>query len=101
MTQIIAITPEELRTIMREEILKAQGAFVPTHFLELEKLKRKAYLTEGEVEDLFGLKKTTLRKRRLTGDGPSYTKDGGRVLYSRVVVEQYLEARRQKTHDQP
>ena len=57
--------------------------------------------TEGEVEKLFGLKASTLRKRRLNGEGPSYSKDGERVLYSRRKVEQYLESRRQKTHDQP
>lgn len=102
MTQSIVIpTTDEIRSIIREELAQAGPSALPPDIAELERLKRKAYLTESEVEKLFNLKKATLRKRRLTGDGPSYSKDGERVLYSRQAVEQYLEARRQKTHDQP
>lgn len=104
MNQIqIITTNDQLLAVLVSLIgqLPAQLTAIPDDVAELERLKRKEYLTETEVEKLFGLKKATLRKRRLNGDGPAYSKDGERVLYSRRLVEQYLDSRRQKTHDQP
>ncbi|WP_051271569.1 helix-turn-helix transcriptional regulator [Fundidesulfovibrio putealis] len=68
---------------------------------ELESLKRKEFLTEEEAAKLFSLSAATLKTKRCRGGGPSYIKDGGRVLYSRKGLEAYLEARRVKTIDQP
>ena len=102
MSQITVITPDQVYQIVSDAVRDCMPAgAMPEDVAELERLKRKEYLTEGEVEKLFGLKASTLRKRRLNGEGPSYSKDGERVLYSRRKVEQYLESRRQKTHDQP
>jgi len=99
---VIVTTREDLAAVMTELMgTLPLASAMPFEVLELEKLKRKDYLTESEVEKLFGLKKATLRKRRLNGEGPSYSKDGERVLYFRLAVEQYLASRRQKTHDQP
>ena len=102
MSQITVMTPDQVFQIVSAAVRDCMPAgALPEDIVELERLKRKEYLTEVEVEKLFGLKAATLRKRRLNGEGPSYSKDGERVLYSRRLVEQYLESRRQKTHDQP
>lgn len=103
MSQTVIVTTREDLASVLSEVLNAlqRAASFPPEILELEKLRRKEYLTEAEVEKLFGLKQATLRKRRTTRDGPAYSKDGERVLYSRQAVQQYLESRRQKTHDQP
>ena len=104
MNQIQIITdPDQLLSVLASlmERMPVRFGVIPDDILELQRLKHKEYLTETEVEKLFGLKKATLRKRRFNGEGPAYSKDGERVLYSRRKVEQYLEARRQKTHDQP
>jgi hypothetical protein len=69
--------------------------------VELEMLRRKEYLTTKEVEKIYPLKANTLRKRRMTGEGPAYSMDGSHVVYTHVAIRKYLESRKQKTHDQP
>jgi len=54
---------------------------------------KKEYFTEQEVEAVFGLTCAYLRKRRNYGDGPTYRKIGRKVLYPRVEVEAWLDAR--------
>ncbi len=68
---------------------------------EIETLKRKEFLTEDEAAKLFSLSAATLKTKRCRGGGPSYIKDGGRILYSRKSLQAYLEARRVKTNEQP
>lgn len=68
---------------------------------EIETLKRKEFLTEDEAAKLFSLSAATLKTKRCRGGGPSYIKDGGRILYSRKSIQAYLEARRVKTNEQP
>lgn len=68
---------------------------------ELESLKRKEFLTEEEAAKLFSLSAATLKTKRCRGGGPSYIKDGGRVLYPRKGLQAYLDARRVKTSEQP
>lgn len=68
---------------------------------EIETLKRKEFLTEDEAAKLFSLSAATLKTKRCRGGGPSYIKDGGRILYSRKSLLAYLEARRVKTNEQP
>jgi len=99
-TPIVAITTrEDLRAVMAE-LMPVQGE-MPPEVVELEKLKRKEALTTEEVEKLYNLNANTLRKRRLNGEGPAYSKDGEKVLYTHAAVRKYIESRRQKTHDQP
>jgi hypothetical protein len=95
----VALSPEQLRAMMVDAV-NAAGT-MPPEVLALEILKRKETLTTEEVETLYGLNANTLRKRRLNGEGPAYSKHGDRVLYTHVAVKKYLESRRQKTHDQP
>ena len=68
---------------------------------EIETLKRKEFLTEDEAARLFSLSAATLKTKRCRGGGPSYIKDGGRILYSRKALQAYLEAKRVKTAEQP
>ncbi len=99
MSQIIITTQEELEHLLRSIVGGATPSF-PPEVLELELLKRKETLTTEEVEILYGLKASTLRKRRMNGEGPAYSKDGDKVLYTHTAIKKYLEAKRQKTYDQ-
>lgn len=90
--------------IVREEL---QRALVPViqefrtlleRAAELEVIGRKKYLTEAEVERLFGIPASTLRTKRSRGGGPAYVKDGGRVSYARKAVLRYLEEREIRGH---
>ncbi len=96
---IIVTTRAILEEIVVSAVQSIKPAELPFEAVELERLKRKEYLTPDEVEKIFGLNANTLRKRRVEGTGPEYSKDGDRVLYARRVVERYLEQRRQKTYE--
>lgn len=50
-------------------------------------------LTPSEVAVLLRVRVSTLRAWRSRGKGPSYVKIGGRVLYRRSAVEQYVASR--------
>lgn len=91
---------EALRIVMAE-LISTQASSMTPEVVELEKLKRKEALTTEEVALLYGLNANTLRKRRMNGEGPAYSKDGDKVLYTHSAVKKYLDSRRQKTHDQP
>lgn len=60
-------------------------------------LKRKEYLTPEEVETVYSLKATTLANKRMRGIGPSYSKDGEKVLYAQSSIRLYLEKRTIRT----
>lgn len=60
---------------------------------EVERLKRKEYLTPEEVELIYGLKPKTLANKRLKAQGPEYIKDGDRILYRQQAIKKYLEAK--------
>lgn len=65
----------------------------------LEALRRKELLTAEEVQELFGLNALTLKRQRVTGDGPPYVKLPGRVLYRPADVRSYLSALLVRTRD--
>lgn len=64
---------------------------------EVERLKRKEYLTPEEVELVYGLKPKTLANKRLKAQGPEYIKDGDRILYRQQAIKKYLEAKTVRT----
>ena len=64
---------------------------------EVERLKRKEYLTPEEVELVYGLKPKTLANKRMKAQGPEYIKDGERILYKQQAVKKYLEAKTDRT----
>ena len=64
---------------------------------EIEKLKRREYLSPEEVELVYGLKVSTLANKRMKAQGPGYIKDGEKILYKQQAVRQYLESRAVKT----
>lgn len=50
-------------------------------------------MTPPEVAALLRVRVSTLRAWRSRGKGPSYVKIGGRILYRRAVVEEYVSTR--------
>jgi hypothetical protein len=64
---------------------------------QVERLKRREYLTPEEVEAVYGLKAATLANKRMKAQGPEYIKDGDRILYKQQAVKAYLDARTIKT----
>ena len=57
---------------------------------EMERIRRKEYLTEKEVEKLFSLSAATLKTQRSRGGGPGYVKVGNRILYAREDLTKYF-----------
>lgn len=68
--------------------------------VELAASPRREYMDEKAASLYCGMPAATLRKRRSLGKGPSYIKDGGKVLYARRDLDRYMEARRVKTYEQ-
>jgi hypothetical protein len=69
----------------------------------LEVLKRRELLTEGEVEELYGIPRASLNSMRSRGQGPAYItrgEGGRRIGYRHRDVQAYLDAGRVKTRDQ-
>ena len=60
---------------------------------EMERLRRKEYLSEKEVALLFSLPASTLRTKRFRGGGPEFVKLGSRVLYARKALDAFLEGK--------
>lgn len=55
-------------------------------------------LSVREAAQYIGLSKTFLDHRRVSGDGPTFLKLGGRVLYERDALDAWLAScRRQST----
>ena len=57
---------------------------------EMERIRRKEYLTEKEVEKLFSLSAATLKTQRSRGGGPQYVKIKERILYKQIALKEYL-----------
>ena len=66
---------------------------------QIERLKRREYLTPEEVEWVYGLKPSTLANRRTKAKGPEYVKVGEKILYKQKAIRAYLEAREVRTTD--
>jgi len=52
------------------------------------------YLNTRQSADYVGLSPSTLNRMRVTGEGPRYAKAGRRVLYERVDLEAWINARK-------
>ena len=59
---------------------------------EIERIRRKEYLTEKEAALLFSLSAATLKTQRSRGRGPSYIKIGKSVLYAKGDLLSFLES---------
>ena len=58
-------------------------------------------LNEGQAAGWLGLKVTTLRRWRYSGDGPRFIKIGAAVRYDPADLQEFIEAgRRSSTSDQ-
>lgn len=96
---VLLVTREDLAAIIMP-MMQSLHQMTP-EVARLEMLKRKETLDTQEVQDLYGINANTLRKMRTTGIGPAYSKLGDRVVYTHTALKRYLDATRQKTHDQP
>ena len=61
---------------------------------EMERIRRKEYLTEKEAALLFSLSAATLKTQRSRGGGPSHVKVGKSVLYAKDDLFLFLERRK-------
>jgi hypothetical protein len=92
--QKILIEGKELGGLLNETL---NNLLAPV--AEIEILKRREYLTDKEVSILFPISPGALRVERSRGRGPSYIKDGKRVLYSKRELIAYFERRMVQTYD--
>ncbi len=58
---------------------------------EMERIRRKEYLTEKEAALLFSLSAATLKTQRSRGGGPPFVKFNSRILYSKDELYNYIE----------
>ncbi len=91
----------ELNNEQIVEVLESTLERLLAPVVEIESLRRKEYLTEEEAAKLFSIPASTLKTKRCRGGGPSYIKDGGRILYSKRSLVAYFDSRRIKTNEQP
>lgn len=54
------------------------------------KFKRKIGLNQKELAELLGVSASTLEARRKDGTGVEYVTLGGRIIYPKVKVAEYL-----------
>lgn len=80
---------EKAVTVALEKIL----APVAEVICEMERIRRKEYLTEKEAALLFSLSVATLKTQRSRGGGPAYIKVGSRVLYPKNSLYSFLGQR--------
>ena len=71
----------------------------PSTFDSENVLSTKEYLTEKELELVYGIKPGTARNWRYLGIGPAYVRLHRRILYPRKEVDRYFRARLVRTLD--
>lgn len=76
--KIIAETLEKILTPVAEAIC------------EMERIRRKEYLTEKEAALLFSLSAATLKTQRSRGGGPDYIAIGRNILYKKSAIDRYI-----------
>lgn len=94
--ELLTMVRAELGTVMAEAVSgKLEKELQQA--ADLERLKRKELLLPREVEQLYGLKVSTLETWRCRGGGPDYVKLEGKLVYYRHNdIKGYIEARRVK-----
>ena len=61
---------------------------------------RKRILRTPEAAEYVGLSRSTLEKRRLSGDGPPFLRLGGRVVgYDVADLDEWLDHQRKTTRE--
>lgn len=63
---------------------------------EMERIRRKEYLTEKEAALLFSLSAATLKTQRSRKTGPPHIKIGSRIMYNREDLKIFLCINRAK-----
>ena len=90
------LTPEEIADNLQTTFERLLAPVVDS-IGQLERLKRREYLTAEEVELIYGLKAVTLANKRSRARGPEYIKDGDKILYKQQAIKKYLDARAVRT----
>lgn len=90
----------QFENINKEEIqqtLSGMLAPIVREVAQIEKLKRKEYLTPDEVQILYGLNTGTLANYRSRAEGPEFHKTGEKILYSHKAIKHYLDCNKVRT----
>ena len=64
-------------------------------------VRRNDLMTTAEAATYVGLSRRTLERYRVTGEGPTYLKNGGRVFYRQADLDQWLENNRRRSTSDP
>lgn len=82
-------TPERLEI---GQALEKALALALEPVCELEKLKRKPFITPKEVEALYGISRATLKAWRKDGKGPQYKQlyGNGSVFYTHEEIRKFI-----------
>ena len=72
------LTPEEIADNLQTTFERLLTPVVDS-IGQIERLKRREYLTAEEVELIYGLKAVTLANKRSRACGPEYIKDGDKM----------------------
>lgn len=101
MTQLVMMTPDEVRILLHDELTKVLGSeIMPAKASELEVLKRKKLLTPKEVQKLYGLNAKTLATKRCLGTGPAYVQfeKNSPIYYEHSSLQKYLDMYRKVSY---
>lgn len=84
---------------LKDEIVRAVREEIAP-LVKLASVPHQEYLDENAAAFYCGTTAKTLQTYRSRGRGPVYIKDGGKVLYSRKDIDQYMEKRKVKIYEQ-
>ena len=59
-----------------------------------------AYLATAQAASYIGLSKSTLEKKRISGDGPRYLKLGKRVVYATDALDMWARSQERSSTSQ-
>lgn len=93
MSQIIVMPVEEFKRVVNESVRAAVRE-------ELQHLSTAPeIMREKEAAKYLGLSTNTLRKYRMDGVGPAYSKNGTIISYAKKDLDAYLQQAKIKTYN--
>ncbi len=91
MSQVVVMTPEELKRVVTEAVLEVAESLKPSP-------EKKRLLTTGEVELEYGIGRRVLEAWRSNGEGPPYTTIGRKMVrYEREKLDAWIAMGRVRT----
>ncbi len=94
MSEVVVISPDRLREIVRDAVESGVGSAIAT----LSK-KTPKEMNDNEAAEYLGVSPITLRAWRSQKRGPAYHKSGRAVRYSKVHLDQWLAGNKVLTID--